>query len=213
MLCKGGDHEAIGDCNRNAGDGGWVDVRERGICGSRREMRSRTRRPKHVVLLADSDGDGILDEDDNCVEVPNEDQADIDLDGVGDVCDNCLEAANPMHRTIAMTTTAETSATATTIRTGAWDFPDWGDFQAFLRTCYGQYDSTCQQHLEPISPDRAVGFGDFGCSLRQISAFPRPVGNDTGNRGLPNLVAVGLRSRGISRLFDRERVERCARAA
>lgn len=55
----------------------------------------------------DTDGDGVFDESDNCVEVSNEDQADIDGDGVGDLCDpdidndevmnendNCPEKAN-----------------------------------------------------------------------------------------------------------------------
>ncbi len=35
----------------------------------------------------DDDGDGILDEDDNCPLVHNLDQADLDLDGLGDACD------------------------------------------------------------------------------------------------------------------------------
>jgi hypothetical protein len=39
-------------------------------------------------LPADSDGDGIADDVDNCVSTPNPDQADRDLDGVGDVCDS-----------------------------------------------------------------------------------------------------------------------------
>ncbi len=38
---------------------------------------------------ADSDGDGILDGDDNCPDVANGDQSDADGDGVGDVCDGC----------------------------------------------------------------------------------------------------------------------------
>jgi hypothetical protein len=41
------------------------------------------------VCCDDTDGDGFCDEDDNCVEVPNEDQADGDGDGYGDVCDVC----------------------------------------------------------------------------------------------------------------------------
>jgi Ca2+-binding RTX toxin-like protein len=61
--------------------------------------------------LADTDGDGIADINDNCVDVPNEDQRDSDHDGVGDACevpevdtdgdgifdenDNCPEVYNP----------------------------------------------------------------------------------------------------------------------
>jgi hypothetical protein len=43
----------------------------------------------------DADGDGILNEDDNCPLVANPDQAEIDMDGVGDACDNCPSDANP----------------------------------------------------------------------------------------------------------------------
>jgi choice-of-anchor A domain-containing protein len=37
---------------------------------------------------SDSDGDGVLDEDDNCISVPNPDQTDSDGDGYGDACDD-----------------------------------------------------------------------------------------------------------------------------
>jgi hypothetical protein len=43
----------------------------------------------------DSDGDGVCDEDDNCVSTPNPGQEDRDGDGVGDVCDNCPDVPNP----------------------------------------------------------------------------------------------------------------------
>lgn len=57
---------------------------------------------------ADSDGDGVLDGEDNCPFTPNPDQADVDADGIGDECtgdvdgdgvrdveDNCVEVSNP----------------------------------------------------------------------------------------------------------------------
>ena len=37
----------------------------------------------------DTDGDGVCDDEDNCVDVANPDQADDDSDGVGNVCDDC----------------------------------------------------------------------------------------------------------------------------
>ncbi len=42
----------------------------------------------------DTDGDGILDDDDNCPTVKNAGQGDGDGDGVGDACDNCIDTAN-----------------------------------------------------------------------------------------------------------------------
>jgi hypothetical protein len=42
----------------------------------------------------DRDGDGIVDELDNCPDVANPDQHDSDRDGRGDVCDNCPLIAN-----------------------------------------------------------------------------------------------------------------------
>ncbi|MEE3053156.1 MAG: thrombospondin type 3 repeat-containing protein [Planctomycetota bacterium] len=43
----------------------------------------------------DSDGDDVLDHEDNCPDVSNSAQEDADGDGVGDECDNCVNAANP----------------------------------------------------------------------------------------------------------------------
>jgi hypothetical protein len=44
--------------------------------------------------MADLDGDGILDDADNCPSVPNPDQVDVDGDGLGDLCDVCPGVAN-----------------------------------------------------------------------------------------------------------------------
>ena len=38
--------------------------------------------------VADSDGDGIPDVDDNCPNTANPDQNDFDLDGIGNACDD-----------------------------------------------------------------------------------------------------------------------------
>jgi hypothetical protein len=46
-----------------------------------------------VFGAEDLDGDGVLDELDNCPSVPN-DQADTDGDGAGDACDNCPTVSN-----------------------------------------------------------------------------------------------------------------------
>jgi hypothetical protein len=48
-----------------------------------------------IVPGADTDGDTITDDQDNCIFVPNPAQHDEDADGRGDVCDNCPGVANP----------------------------------------------------------------------------------------------------------------------
>ena len=40
-------------------------------------------------LVLDVDEDGVLDSDDNCMDIANPDQNDIDFDGAGDACDPC----------------------------------------------------------------------------------------------------------------------------
>ncbi len=47
-----------------------------------------------ITIVKDSDGDGILDHDDNCPDDPNPAQIDGDGDDVGDACDNCPEEFN-----------------------------------------------------------------------------------------------------------------------
>jgi hypothetical protein len=47
------------------------------------------------VVTSDDDGDGVLDNVDNCLLIANNDQVDADGDGLGDACDNCQLVANP----------------------------------------------------------------------------------------------------------------------
>jgi hypothetical protein len=47
------------------------------------------------AMSSDLDGDGVLNEADNCPAVGNADQRDHDADAVGDACDNCPHLANP----------------------------------------------------------------------------------------------------------------------
>jgi len=47
-----------------------------------------------TIFVEDSDGDGLVDDADNCPYDVNPDQADGDGDGDGDVCDNCPNTSN-----------------------------------------------------------------------------------------------------------------------
>ena len=41
------------------------------------------------TIVYDTDNDGILDNTDNCIDIPNPLQNDYDFDDIGDECDNC----------------------------------------------------------------------------------------------------------------------------
>ena len=43
----------------------------------------------------DRDGDGYLNDEDNCPSISNPSQDDFDDDGKGDACDPCFEDPNP----------------------------------------------------------------------------------------------------------------------
>ncbi|MBT4604374.1 hypothetical protein HOC01_01925 [archaeon] len=82
-----------------------------------------------LEILADTDGDGVADVDDNCPDTYNPDQSDIDGDGFGDVCDE------PIITAIADQTVPEgTTATFTTTASAE----DGGETLSFLV----EYDAT-----------------------------------------------------------------------
>jgi hypothetical protein len=51
--------------------------------------------PAQNCVTGDGDGDGICDDADNCLSLPNPLQKDTDGDGIGDGCDNCYTRFNP----------------------------------------------------------------------------------------------------------------------
>ena len=47
------------------------------------------------LVLIDTDGDGVVDTQDNCPTIENPNQEDSDQDTIGDACDNCVYGPNP----------------------------------------------------------------------------------------------------------------------
>jgi OmpA-OmpF porin, OOP family len=54
-------------------------------------------RPECFGIVLDADGDGLLDEVDNCPFHPNVDQRDLDGDGLGDVCDDDMDGDSVLN--------------------------------------------------------------------------------------------------------------------
>lgn len=81
-----------------------------------------------LIVEPDSDGDGILDQNDNCPQIYNDDQADWDADGIGNACDaNELPVAAIAADVVRAGITAPFSAGGSHDRDGAivryeWDF-------------------------------------------------------------------------------------------
>jgi hypothetical protein len=71
-----------GECNMALPNKGFVAIE----AGSRHSL---------AISILDSDGDGIVDQLDNCPNVYNLDQANRDGDQLGDACDNCPTMTNP----------------------------------------------------------------------------------------------------------------------
>lgn len=50
------------------------------------------------LVVGNPDGDDLLDDEDNCPDVANQDQQDGDGDNVGDACDTCVDVENADQR-------------------------------------------------------------------------------------------------------------------
>lgn len=59
--------------------------------GSASNGASRPMGTPCALILRDTDGDGVVDVDDDCAITQNSTQADLDLDGIGDICDQDVD--------------------------------------------------------------------------------------------------------------------------
>lgn len=83
------------------------------------------------AAVDDRDGDGVLDADDDCIDVPDSDQRDTDGDGYGNVCDGDVDGDGTV------TTTWETFDPNRTMPCPQ----NGGDIEKICRTIeFGQYD-------------------------------------------------------------------------
>ena len=67
-------------------------------------QQAKIRMEMGALIRQDQDGDGILDANDNCILIPNPNQANLDDDAQGDACDGDIDGDNvtnvaPIHYT------------------------------------------------------------------------------------------------------------------
>lgn len=132
-----------------------------------------------IALVGDADGDGVPDDEDNCVNVPNPDQAEFDLDGIGDVCDNCSEIANPLQFDCDNDYCGNL-CDCDYNQSGICGFAAWGLFSAAFGSTT---NNSCFNHSEPHHD--MVGFGDFGFFTSHFGIPPGPSGTTPGTVACP----------------------------
>jgi hypothetical protein len=110
-----------------------------------------------ISSAQDSDGDGIGDHLDNCLDVVNPAQDDSDLDDCGNLCDADYD------------------------NNGIVGFSDFG---ILLEYCFRPDPPEVVCHLEPI-PDCTCGFADFGFFVGDFGTVPGPSGSTAGTTACP----------------------------
>ncbi|NOY43827.1 MAG: hypothetical protein GXP50_00020 [Deltaproteobacteria bacterium] len=160
----------------------------------------------------DMDGDGILDEQDNCPMVPNPDQADTDVDGVGDACqdqgtvgepgdmdgdgildeqDNCPEAYNPGQEDIDLNGVGDACEPPAEGETPT--IPDGAAlYDTNCASCHGSLDQTTIANASPLALEAAIanntgGMGSLADLTEDYFAAILDV-IDGDHDGLPNRV-------------------------
>jgi len=105
-----------------------------------------------------SDGDGVPDDADNCLNKFNAAQDDTDHDYCGNLCDADYNQDG---------------------RVGI------GDFGKCLAPFFGLPNSELCQHVEPISPNSVVNVADFGYFSSAFGGIPGPSGTTPGTVPCP----------------------------
>jgi hypothetical protein len=135
-----------------------------------------------LAIIADGDGDGIPDADDNCPGVSNADQADFDYDSVGDVCDNCLEEPNSAQDDCDDDYCGNL-CDCDYDQDGFCGFSDFG--RIIIQYGIWPPPNSCSiyRHYEPI--DGPPGFADFGSFVANYLSVPGPSGTTPGTVACP----------------------------
>ena len=106
---------------------------------------------------SDFDGDGVLDDSDNCSIKANPAQDDTDGDYCGNLCD------------------------ADYNQSGVVTIADFGQFAI----CFGQLNCALYQHVEPISDANIVNLADFGYFAVAFGGIPGPSGTTASTVACP----------------------------
>lgn len=116
----------------------------------------------------DTDGDGICDDVDNCLNTPNDNQTDLDGDGEGDACDNDIDGDGVINTADCAPLDANFSTEQTFYADNDGDGfgnPDDSQLACEPPTGFVDNDDDCDDDDENINPDAQtltfVGTGNF----------------------------------------------------